>query len=232
MTGSHAPNRWVMRHDPRRRSLWWMHDMCPAPAEKTHCPPRSPPPRLAEKIIHQLRRRGVEPGRLFQIGDGRARATSLAEPKANRSARLRDGPMPGISSSGLLHQFLLAPGAVGSDGEAVGFVAQALDEEQRRIARRQPNDSRPSTKNVSRPALRSGPLAIATSRTPLTPSAAKTSRAASNCPRPPSMMTRSGVSGKRAGLGRLALPHQAAQTGASALRASSRNRRPASGQRS
>ena len=37
-----------------------------------------------------------------------------------------------------LDELLLAPGAMGADGEAVRLVAQALDEEQRRIARRQP----------------------------------------------------------------------------------------------
>ena len=54
------------------------------------------------------------------------------------------------------------------------------------------NGSRPGTKKVSRPASRSGPLAMATSGTSARPSAASAACAAESCPRPPSMMTRSG----------------------------------------
>src|SRR4051794_41608954 len=47
-------------------------------------------------------------------------------------------------------------------------------------------------KNVSRPASRSGPLAMPTSGTLVTPIAASTSRAALSWPSPPSMRRRSG----------------------------------------
>ena len=49
--------------------------------------------------------------------------------------------------------------------------------------------------NHSRPASRSGPLAIATSATSLTPRSSSTPRAAESWPAPPSISTRSGQSG-------------------------------------
>ena len=66
-----------------------------------------------------------------------ARLTALAVPKWRSRARLRDGPMPAISSSGLRVHLLGAPRAVRADGEAVRLVAQALDEIEHRVAVRQ-----------------------------------------------------------------------------------------------
>ena len=64
-----------------------------------------------------------------------ARDTALAEPKCFISARLRCGPMPAISSSGLAPMRLRALGAMRADGEAVRLVAQALDKVEHGIAR-------------------------------------------------------------------------------------------------
>ena len=64
-------------------------------------------------------------------------------------------------------ELLLAPRPMGSDGESMRLVAQALNEIKRRIARGQPERLRPAIKKVSRPALRSGPLAIAATATPV-----------------------------------------------------------------
>jgi hypothetical protein len=78
----------------------------------------------------------LTPRRLHQIGS-EARLIALAVPKCSSSARLRAGPMPGTSSSGFFTNLALALGPVRADGEAMRLVAQALDEIERRIARRQ-----------------------------------------------------------------------------------------------
>ena len=70
--------------------------------------------------------------------DPRARRclTARAVPKCISSARLRPGPMPGTSSSGLAAMLLARFCAVGADREAVRLVAQPLEvEEHRRIGR-------------------------------------------------------------------------------------------------
>ena len=97
----------------------------------------SPPASIAEVVIHQLRRRGVEARRLFQIGKAGA-GDGLGRAEGEQERPLARRPDAGDFVERASHELLLAPGAVGSDGEAMGFVAQALDEEQRRIARRQP----------------------------------------------------------------------------------------------
>ena len=65
----------------------------------------SPSAGLMETIVHQLRRRRIQPRRLFEAGA----ATALAEPKARKSARLRAGPIPEISSNGQTKRMLSLP---------------------------------------------------------------------------------------------------------------------------
>ena len=65
----------------------------------------SPSAGLMETIVHQLRRRRIQPRRLFEAGA----ATALAEPKACKSARLRAGPIPEISSNGQTKRMLSPP---------------------------------------------------------------------------------------------------------------------------
>jgi hypothetical protein len=90
-----------------------------------------------EKVVDQLRRRGVEAGRLFEVGEAGLRdVPRRAEGEQERAlARRADA---GDFVERALDEFALAPCAVGSDGEAVGLVAQALDEEEGRIARAEP----------------------------------------------------------------------------------------------
>ena len=56
------------------------------------------PPRVI-KIIHLLRHARADPGRAFEVVQ-RGGLTFPAVPKCSSSARLREGPIPGISSSG------------------------------------------------------------------------------------------------------------------------------------
>ena len=65
----------------------------------------SPSAGLMETIVHQICCRRVQPRRLFEAGA----ATALAEPKARRSARLRAGPIPEISSNGQTRRMLSLP---------------------------------------------------------------------------------------------------------------------------
>ena len=150
---------------------------------------------LVEKIVHQLRRRRVQPRRLLQVRQARPRhRLGRAEGVQERAlARRADA---GISSSGLLTKSFLRR------ARCVPMAKRCASSRSRWTknsagSRGGAGTARGPRQRRSRgPALRSGPLAIAASATPSTPSAAKTSRAASNWPRPPSMTTRSGVSGK------------------------------------
>ena len=75
-------------------------------------------------------------GRLLADPRSAALRTARAVPKCISSARLRPGPMPGTSSSGLAVKLLARFWPVGADREAVRLVAQPLEvEEQRRIGR-------------------------------------------------------------------------------------------------
>src|ERR1700727_586921 len=86
-----------------------------------------------------------------------------------------------------LPNVLRASRAMRADREAMRLVAQPLQEVQHGITR--------WVWTPSRPASRSGPLAIATSFTSCTPRSFSTSRAADSWPAPPSINTTSGHSG-------------------------------------
>ena len=60
--------------------------------------------------------------------------TALAEPKCFSSAFFRVGPIAGHFIKRIQRHGLLAPRPMGADGEAMGFVAQALDEVEHGIA--------------------------------------------------------------------------------------------------
>ena len=125
---------------------------------------------------------------------------------------MRDGPMPGISSSGLFtNSFFRRARWVP--------IAKRCASSRRRWMKKSAgsrgvslNGSRPSTKKVSRPALRSGPLAIATSLIPSTPSAPNDLARRLELPAPAVDDDEIGRVGKGAGLGRLALPLEARET--------------------
>ena len=188
---------------------------------------------LVKEIVYGPRGRGVHAGRLGEIvergaGDGLGRA-EMQEQRA-LARRADAGDFVERAFRELL--LALAPDACRWRSDAPRRAGAGRSRAPDRAARSL-NGSRPSTKNVSRPALRSGPLAIATIGTPSTPSSARTSRAASNWPRPPSIRTRSGQAGMSAALARRSAgrrsrpPSSAARSGASAPRASCRNRRRA-----
>ena len=140
--------------------------------------------------------RGVDARRLHR-GRRARRAGSPWRCRNGAAARACGaGPMPGISSSGLFDDLALALGAVGADGEAVRLVAQALDEIERRIARRQ-LEGVAARHEETFPARRRGrgPWRCRRAARPSTPSSASACRAASSWPVPPSMRTRSGQAG-------------------------------------
>ena len=88
-----------------------------------------------EKVVHQLRGGGVEARRFFEVGEaGFGDVLGRAEGEEQRALARRADARDFVERA--LDEFLLAPGAMGPDGEAVRLVAQALDEEQRRIAGR------------------------------------------------------------------------------------------------
>src|SRR6185437_13551450 len=92
---------------------------------------------LVEEVVDQLRCRRVEARRLFEVGEAR-----LGDVPGGAESE-QERPLAGRADAGDLverafHEFLLAPRAMGSDGEAVRFVAQALNEEQGWIAGREP----------------------------------------------------------------------------------------------
>src|SRR5215831_21032317 len=89
-----------------------------------------------KKVIDELRRPGVEARGLFEVGQpGPGHRLGRAEGEQERAlARRADA---GDFVERAPDEVLLAPGAVGPDGEAVRFVAQTLDEEEGRIAGRE-----------------------------------------------------------------------------------------------
>src|SRR6516165_11645711 len=89
-----------------------------------------------KEVIDQRRRALVEAGGLFEVGEaGAGDRLGRAEGEQERAlARRADA---GDFVERTPDEVLLAPGAMGSDGEAVRFVAQALDEEEGGIARRE-----------------------------------------------------------------------------------------------
>src|SRR6185312_2176282 len=102
------------------------------------CPasPRSLPRLLVEEFIHFARRLRIDSGHLREIGQARAldrfQGAEMAEQRAFACRPdSRDFLQAGLAD------VLLAPRAMRTDGEAVRLVAQALDEIQERIARRQ-----------------------------------------------------------------------------------------------
>jgi hypothetical protein len=155
-------------------------------------------PRL-EKGVDGPRGRGVDPGRLHQILKPGAldRLHGAEVVKERALARRADA---GNLIERVSDQFALALGAVRPDREAMRLVPQALDEVERRVARRQP-EGRLSGLEEGFPARRRGrALCDADERDVLTPSASSSARAASSCPLPPSMSTRSGQAGNSATL--------------------------------
>src|ERR1700733_13364961 len=96
----------------------------------------SPRPVFVEEVVHELRGRGVEARRLLEVrqarfGDVFGRAESEQERTLARRADARD------LVERAFHEFLLAPSPGGPDGKAMRLVAQALDKEERRVARAQ-----------------------------------------------------------------------------------------------
>ncbi len=151
---------------------------------------------MEERIDRGGRSPSLMPGTCARSAS-EARSIALSVPKWRSSARLRVGPMPGISCSPASRISFLRRCAMRADGEAVRLVAQALDEIEQRIARLEHEGARPGTKNVSRPASRSGPLATASSGMSAMPSspsvavaAAQLALAAVDAPPDPARATR------------------------------------------
>ncbi len=143
------------------------------------------------------------PGRRLQIASP-AIFTPRAEPKWFSSARLRAAPMPAISSSSLCRIALRAAGPMRGDGEAVRLVAQALQEIQHRVARRQLErldavGVEPLAAGIAVRAL-GDRHQLHVVHAQVLPAPA---RAAESWPAPPSISTRSGQSVGRAALGLL-----------------------------
>ena len=82
-------------------------------------------PLLVEEIVDLAGGFGVDPRHLARSAT-EARSIALSVPKWRSSARLRVGPMPGISCRPASRISRLAPRAVRADGEPVRLVAQPL----------------------------------------------------------------------------------------------------------
>ncbi len=154
---------------------------------------------VVEMIEHQPRGGGGKAGRLFEIAEGRARhrlggAESLQQGALSRRADAGD------LVERIFCKFLLALGADAcrwrSDAPRRAGAARNKARDRAAPAGTAPV---PRRRNVSRPALRSAPLAMEATVTPVTPSSATTARVASNWPRPPSIRIRSGFRGKASG---------------------------------
>ena len=124
-----------------------------------------------------------------------ARSISFSVPKWCSKARLRDGPMPGISCRpasrmSFLRSLRCEPITKRCASSRSRWMKYSTGSRGSSLIA-----SRSGMNRVSRPASRSGPLATAISETWVSPSASKISLTALSWPRPPSMMTRSGHCG-------------------------------------
>ena len=92
--------------------------------------------RFVEELIYLSRRLRINSGHLGEIGQGRPLDRFHSAEMAQQRALARRADAGDFLQSGLA-DVLLAARAVRADGEAVGLVAQPLDEIEQRIARRQ-----------------------------------------------------------------------------------------------
>ena len=175
----------------------------------------------------------LRPG-VFSRSARPALATSLAEPKACSSARLRAGPMPGISSSGLLTKSFLrrarcvpmAKRCASSRSRWTKNSAGSRGGELERLAAR--DEERLA------PGVAVGPLGDRGERDALDAELGEHLPRRLELAAPAVDDDEVGLVGKRRrpASRRRALASAAARSGASAPRASSRSRRPASASRS
>ena len=89
-----------------------------------------------EEVVDGPRGRGVDARRLRQVLERRA-LDGLDGAEMVQQRALAGRPDAGDLVERVLDHLALAPGPMAADGEAVGLVAQALHEVERRIAGRQ-----------------------------------------------------------------------------------------------
>ena len=89
-----------------------------------------------EEVVDRARRRGIHARRLDQILEPRA-LNRLHGPEMMQQRALARRPDARNLVEWIFHQFALALGPMRADCESVSFVAQTLNEIQRRITRRE-----------------------------------------------------------------------------------------------
>ena len=125
-----SPDFWL---NVQRRNDLWEAMNCPARAQADRAckaagrrglnalavrsgarPAPSPRPVLVEEVVHELRRRGVEARRLFEIREARL-GDVLGGAEGEQERALARRPDAGDFVERAFHEFLLAPRAMGSD---------------------------------------------------------------------------------------------------------------------